>query len=47
MPRQETIDRVPDSEVARVKAQFEADGATVVVTDNNDGTSTVVATFSD
>ena len=45
MPRQETIDRVADADVARVKGQYEADGASVVVTSNGDGTSKIVATY--
>jgi hypothetical protein len=46
MPRTETIDKVPNAEVPRVKAEFEAAGATVVVTPNSDGkTSKIVATF--
>lgn len=46
MARTATIPNVPNNEVARVKAEFEAAGATVVVTANKDGrTSTIVATF--
>jgi hypothetical protein len=46
MPHTETLTQVPNAEVPRVKAQFEAAGATVVVTPNPDGTtSTIVATF--
>jgi hypothetical protein len=47
MARQETISNVPNSQVSRVKAEFEEVGATVVVTNNGDGTSTLVATFPD
>lgn len=47
MPSTETIPDVPNAEVERVKKQFEAAGATVEVSDNNDGTSTLVATFPD
>ncbi len=46
MARQETIPNVPNADVPRVKAEFEAAGATVVVTPNPDGqTSKIVATF--
>lgn len=47
MPRQEIINNVPDAEVPRIKAEFEAAGATVVVTSNGDNTSKIVATFPD
>jgi hypothetical protein len=45
MSQKETILKVPASDVARVKAEYEADGATVVVTPNGDGTSKIVATY--
>jgi hypothetical protein len=45
MGRTETIPDVPNADLERVKRQFEAAGATVVVSDNDDGTSTLVATF--
>ena len=45
MPRNETTKVVPNDKVQQVKEDFESEGATVVVTDNKDGTSTVVATF--
>ena len=44
----ETLERVPNSDVDRVKQNFLDAGATSVsVTDNGDGTSKVVATFPD
>ena len=48
MPHTETLERVPNSDVDRVKQDFLDAGATnVSVTDNGDGTSKVVATFPD
>ena len=46
MARTETLNDVPNDEVARVVAEYHAVGATTVVTPNPDGeTSTIVATF--
>jgi hypothetical protein len=46
MARTETLSNVPNGEVARVVAEYQAIGATTVVTPNPDGaTSTIVATF--
>ena len=48
MSHTETLERVPNSDVDRVKQNFLDAGATSVsVTDNGDGTSKVVATFPD
>ena len=48
MSHTETLERVPNSDVDRVKKDFLDAGATSVnVTDNGDGTSKVVATFPD
>jgi hypothetical protein len=47
MPRTDTIPNVPNDQVERVKGEFEAEGATVTVTPNGDGTSKVVATYPD
>jgi hypothetical protein len=45
MGRTATIANVPDADLNRVKTEFEAEGATVVVTPNVDNTSKVVATY--
>jgi hypothetical protein len=45
MSQEETILRVEDTDVARVKAEYEADGATVVITPNGDGTSKIEAIY--
>lgn len=48
MSRTETLERVPNSDVDRVKRDFLDAGATSVsVADNGDGTSKVVANFPD
>ena len=47
MARTETLNKVADSEVAQVVADYESNGATVSQTKNADGTWTVVATFPD
>jgi hypothetical protein len=48
MSHTETLERVPNSDVDRVKKDFLDAGATSVsVADNGDGTSKVVATFPD
>jgi hypothetical protein len=48
MARTETLNKVPNTQVAQVKQDFLDSGATdVTVTDNGDGTSNVVATFPD
>jgi len=48
MSQPETVKNVPNADVARVKAEFEAEGATVTVSPNSDGTtSDVTATFPD
>ena len=47
MASREETKRVPNDQVQKVKKDFEDAGATVVVTDNGDGTSTLVATFPD
>ena len=48
MSHTETLERVPNSDVDRVKQDFLDAGATSIsVTENGDGTSKVVATFSD
>lgn len=47
MARQRTAQNVPNAEVAAQKAIWEGEGATVVVTDNGDGTSDVTATWPD
>ena len=48
MSHTETLERVPNSDVDRVRQDFLDAGATSVsVTDNGDGTSKVVATFPD
>jgi hypothetical protein len=47
MARKEETKTVPNAQVKQVKKDFEDAGATVVVTDNGDGTSTLVATFPD
>lgn len=47
MARSVTLTGVPNSDVADIKADYEHQGATVTVTDNGDGTSTVVAVWPD
>ncbi len=47
MSHTETVKNVPNDQVAQVKLEFEAEGATVSVSDNGDGTSDVTATFPD
>jgi hypothetical protein len=48
MSHTETLERVPNSDVDRVKQDFLDAGATSVsVSDNGDGTSKLVATFPD
>lgn len=46
-PRVEVIDQVPSSEVERVKNEYEADGAQVVITANSDGTWRLIASYPD
>jgi hypothetical protein len=47
MAKRTEIKRIPNSEVPRVKADFEASGATIVIVkDNGDGTSDVVVHYS-
>lgn len=49
MARTVTVPGVPDADVARVKAGYEHEGATVTVTSDGPGTgaSTIVATWPD
>jgi hypothetical protein len=42
-----TVKNVPNAQVPQVKAGYEAEGATVTVSDNGDGTSNVTAVFPD
>lgn len=45
MVQTQTIHQVPNDQVPRIKAEFEAEGATVAVTPDGPNTSTIVATF--
>jgi len=45
MVQTQTIHQVPNSQVPRVQAEFEAEGATVTVTPDGPNTSTIVAVF--
>lgn len=47
MARQRTAQNEPDANVPGLKAIWEAEGATVVVTSNGDGTSNVTGTWPD
>jgi|GEM_PF-6817821 len=47
MPQTETAQDVPNANVASLKAINEAQGGTVVVVDNGDGTSNVTTTWPD
>lgn len=47
MSHTETINKVPNEDVPQIQGDFESQGATVVVTPDGDGTSKIVATFSD
>lgn len=47
MSRQRTAENVPDSQVPALRAVWEAEGATVVVKDNGNGTSNVTGTWPD
>ena len=41
----QTIHQAPNAEAARIKAEFEAEGAIVAMTPDGPNTSTLVATF--
>jgi|HubBroStandDraft_1064217.scaffolds.fasta_scaffold192412_2 hypothetical protein len=45
MVQVQTIHQAPNAEAARIKAEFEAEGAMVTVTPDGPNTSTLVATF--
>ena len=44
-PYQRTAQRVPNADVATLKAGWESEGATVTVKDNGDGTSDVTGVW--
>ena len=47
MSHTEVLKDVPNAKVAEIKSSFEQEGASVIVKDQGNGLSTLVATFPD